>query len=59
MESYFEDAYYKSKSYEVYQILDPLNCGKSEKIVIDAEKQWRLTEDEINSVLDCDTQFRS
>ena len=50
MESYFEDAYYNSKSYEVYQILDPLNCGKSEKIVIDAEKQWRLTEDEINNV---------
>lgn len=50
MESYFEDAYYNRKSYEVYQILNPLNCGKSEKIVIDAEKQWRLTEDEINNV---------
>ena len=46
MDYYFEDAYYKSKSYEVYKTLNPLNCGKSEKVVLDAEKQWKLTEDE-------------
>ena len=50
MDYYFEDAYYKSKSYEVYKTLNPLNCGKSEKVVIDAEKQWKLTEDEIQYV---------
>ena len=50
MDYYFEDAYYKSKSYEVYKTLNPLNCGKSEKVVIDAEKQWKLTEDEITNV---------
>ena len=50
MDYYFEDAYYKSKSYEVYKTLNPLNCGKSEKVVLDAEKQWKLTEDEIQYV---------
>ena len=50
MDYYFEDAYYKSKSYEVYKTLNPLNCNKSEKVVLDAEKQWKLTEDEIINV---------
>lgn len=50
MDNCFEDAYYNSKSYEVYKTLNPLNCGKSEKVVIDAEKQWKLTEDEIQYV---------
>ena len=50
MDNCFEDAYYKSKSYEVYKTLNPLNCGKSEKVVLDAEKQWKLTEDEIINV---------
>lgn len=50
MDNCFEDAYYNSKSYEVYETLDPLNCGKSEKVVLDAERQWKLTEDEIKNV---------
>ena len=50
MDYYFEDAYYKSKSYEVYKTLNPLNCGKSEQVVLDAETQWKLTEDEIINV---------
>ena len=50
MDNCFEDAYYNSKSYEVYKTLNPLNCGKSEKVVLDAEKQWKLTEDEIQYV---------
>ena len=50
MDNCFEDAYYNSKSYEVYKTLNPLNCGKSEKVVLDAEKQWKLTEDEIINV---------
>lgn len=50
MEQFFEDAYYKKKAYEYYKTLDPQSCGENEKIVLNADKQWRLTDEEIQKV---------
>ena len=49
--NYFEDAYYNSKSYEVYTMPDLQLGGESQKVVTDAERRWRLTEDEKKEAL--------
>lgn len=50
MEIYFEVAYDKPESYAIYKRLDPRLCGANERIVLDAERRWRLSEKEIEKV---------
>ena len=50
MEIYFEVAYDKPESYAIYKRLDPRRCGANERIVLDAERRWRLSEKEIEKM---------
>ena len=55
--NYFEDAYYNSKSYEVYTMPNLQLGGESQKVVTDAERRWRLTEDEKKEALKLRSQL--